>query len=151
MIEDIISVWHQGMYIDPQTLRVLNELKTRCKIALITNWEYTPRIYMLLDKLGLDGFFDEVIISDEVGVSKPDPRILHIALKRTGLEAEEVAYVGDGEVDVVCSRNAGVKPILIKRPKYSGNWFYGLRYSDNNLKRDCVAVIESLDELLNLY
>jgi HAD superfamily hydrolase (TIGR01549 family) len=151
MIEEIINVWYHDMYIEPQTTSILTELKKRYKIAIITNWEHTPRFYMVLNEMGLDGIFDEIIVSDEVGVSKPDPRIFNIALERTGLEPEEVAYIGDGEIDVLSSMNAGVKPILIKRPGSQGNWFYGSEDTSQNIKSDCVTIIESLEELLHIF
>jgi FMN phosphatase YigB (HAD superfamily) len=45
-------------------------------------------------------FFTAIVISGEVGIRKPDPRIFHLALQRTGLQPEEVVYVGDTEEDI---------------------------------------------------
>ena len=41
--------------------------------------------------------FDTVVISGEVGVKKPDPAIFRIALDQTGLQPQDVAFVGDSE------------------------------------------------------
>jgi len=55
-----------------------------------------------------------VIDSGVVGVSKPDPRILHMALEAMGVEAGDAWYVGDmPAIDVVGARNAGLWPIVM--------------------------------------
>ena len=48
-----------------------------------------------LRRIGLDDAFDAVAISQEIGVSKPDPRAFHAAVAMLGLEPHEVAMVGD--------------------------------------------------------
>ncbi|UCD18464.1 MAG: HAD-IA family hydrolase, partial [Candidatus Zixiibacteriota bacterium] len=60
-------------------------------------------------------FFDAVTVSGEVGIKKPDPLIFSQALRQTGLQPDEVAYVGDTLNDVRAARAAGLHPILIRR------------------------------------
>jgi len=55
------------------------------------------------------------VISGDVGVTKPDPRIFEPALKEAGMQACEVVYVGDTAEDVIGARGAGLIPILIRR------------------------------------
>ena len=55
-----------------------------------------------------------VIDSGAVGVSKPDPRIFHIALDAIGIAATDAWYVGDmPAIDVVGARAAGLWPIVM--------------------------------------
>lgn len=55
-----------------------------------------------------------VIDSGVVGVSKPDPRIFHLALDALSLEPEETIYVGDTPaIDVVGARRAGIRPVVM--------------------------------------
>ncbi len=55
-----------------------------------------------------------VIDSGAVGVSKPDPRIFHIALDAMGVAGEDAWYVGDMPgIDVVGARAAGLRPIVM--------------------------------------
>lgn len=150
IVESVIDAWQEGLYIDPLAKTVLEELKKNYCLALVTNWEHTPRIYKVTKDLGLDSFFDEIIISDEVGVAKPDPRILEITLERTGLFPHEACYIGDGEVDVVCSINAGVKPVLIKRDDARGNWFYGQLHEFGIYNSRKITIIKKLDALTKL-
>jgi putative hydrolase of the HAD superfamily len=54
-------------------------------------------------------FFEHVIISEEVGVHKPDPRIFHHAVKLSGAaHADECMMIGDTfQTDVFGALNAG--------------------------------------------
>ncbi len=54
-------------------------------------------------------YFQAVVISEEAGVAKPDPRIFTPALDKLGVEAGDVLYVGDSVTsDMAAARNAGM-------------------------------------------
>ncbi len=115
IVNSTIEAWYSDMYVDPEAYDVLRGLKQRFKIGLVTNWDYSPSIYRLLADCELEDYFENVVVSDEVGVAKPDPRIFHVALRRAGLQPKEAAYVGDAPEDVEGSLAAGLQPVLIKR------------------------------------
>jgi 2-haloacid dehalogenase len=53
--------------------------------------------------------FRSVVISEETGFAKPDPRIFGPALRETGTAADDVLYVGDSVTsDMAAARNAGL-------------------------------------------
>jgi putative hydrolase of the HAD superfamily len=54
-----------------------------------------------------DGF-DPVILSCEVGMVKPDPRIYELALKQMSLEAENVIFVDDDPKNLEPARKMGI-------------------------------------------
>jgi putative hydrolase of the HAD superfamily len=57
-----------------------------------------------------------VVVSAEVGVQKPDPRIFGAALTALRRTAEESLFVGDSiEVDVAGARAAGLRAVLLDR------------------------------------
>ncbi len=54
-------------------------------------------------------FFRSIVISEEAGVAKPDPRIFRPALEKLGVAAGDVLYVGDSVTsDMAAARNAGM-------------------------------------------
>src|SRR5262245_34638830 len=63
----------------------------------------------LLSILHIDQYFDVVLGPEDVGVTKPDPAMLLIALEKLGVSRDEALYVGDMEVDIETGRNAGVE------------------------------------------
>jgi putative hydrolase of the HAD superfamily len=75
-------------------------------------------MHALLSDLGVEEFFATVVISGDIGINKPDARIFHLALQKTGLQPEGAVYVGDTEEDIAGSLTAGIGPILIQRDQF---------------------------------
>jgi putative hydrolase of the HAD superfamily len=66
-----------------------------------------------------------VIDSGAVGVSKPDPRIFHLALEVIGVAGSDAWYVGDMPgIDVVGARAAGLRPIVMDPFGFHGDADY---------------------------
>ena len=66
---------------------------------------------------GLDRLAPFVIVSEEVGYAKPDPRIFRDALRLTGLAAPgQVMFVGDNPLaDIEGARKFGMKTAWVRR------------------------------------
>ena len=119
---EMIHAWQAYVTLDPETIPVLGRLRERFKVALITNFDHPPHVHALLDRYDLVPLFDDIVISAEAGVSKPDPGIFEPALRRTGLSHEVVAYVGDSmEDDVAGALAAGLYPVHLDRIRDDGS------------------------------
>lgn len=95
---------------------VLDQMHALYRIALVTNFQYWPAIYRLLDCFGLIDLFDAVVISGEFGWRKPHPAIFHEGVKRLGVTAEEAVFVGDDlKVDIEGAAACGMDTILLDR------------------------------------
>lgn len=69
-----------------------------------------------LERLELGGFFDVTVCAQdpEVGVFKPHPRGIEVALRRLGVAPADALYVGDrAEVDAAAARAAGVPCVIL--------------------------------------
>lgn len=100
----------------PDTRPALADLRARGHLlGIVSNWEAWLRT--LLEATGLlDVAGDVVVISGEVGLEKPDPRIFARAVDATGLRPDELAYVGDSATaDARASRAAGLHAVLLAR------------------------------------
>jgi putative hydrolase of the HAD superfamily len=94
-----------------EILALAEKISRRVKTAIITNG-LTEVQKAKIRKTGLDKIFDTVIISEEMGVKKPDTQIFNIALERIGVRADESMFVGDHlHNDVGGSQSAGMKGI----------------------------------------
>jgi len=113
--EATIAAWDQYVSLDPEAKPVMADLRLSRTIGLISNHDHPPHIYLLLVKLRLAALFDVVVVSGEVGVEKPDPRIFELAVQQAKLQPREVVYVGDTADDVHGALDAGLCPILIRR------------------------------------
>lgn len=96
-------------------LRVLEHLKAnRFKLAIISNWD--SRLPLLVDQLGISHFFDALVVSALVGYEKPHPAIFQIALQQTGLEPQEVLYIGDDPyLDYQAAKKTGLHALHLDR------------------------------------
>jgi len=105
----------QGWVLFPETLEVLEELKSRhFKLGVISNFD--SRIYSVMDSLGIRSFFDAITLSSETGYCKPDHEIFDAAVAAIGLPASEILFVGDSlEDDVEAGLRAGLRAVLIDR------------------------------------
>ncbi len=64
--------------------------------------------------LGLDGYFDPIVISAEYGLRKPDQRLTAKALATMNLDPSEVLFVGnDMYRDVYGAGRLGIKTIFV--------------------------------------
>jgi putative hydrolase of the HAD superfamily len=72
------------------------------------------RLHVVMERLGLAGYFDLMLDSHLEGVEKPDPRLFRIGLERAGARAETTLHVGDFYwIDVRGARAAGLRAVLL--------------------------------------
>jgi 2-haloacid dehalogenase len=92
----------------PGALDLVRELAKRFPLALITNGIASVQNKRFAAS-PITQYFQAVVISEEVGIAKPDPRIFMPALQKIGVEAIDVLYVGDSVTsDMAAARNAGM-------------------------------------------
>ena len=104
------------------------------QLGIITNGKLTEQSHKL-ERMGLAGRFSVVVISEEVGVGKPDSGVFLEACRRIGAQPADCVYIGDAwENDVIGSRAVGMTPIWLNREK--------LPVPDPS-----VPVIQTLDDL----
>jgi putative hydrolase of the HAD superfamily len=64
----------------------------------------------------LETWFDAVIISCEVGLSKPDPRIYELCLDRLGLPAPDTLFVDDRADNIAGAARVGLRTLQFQGP-----------------------------------
>lgn len=105
---ETVTAWSRYVSVDPDAASVLQALSEHYVLGLVSNFDHPPHIHTVLKETGLNHWFKSIVISGEVGVKKPSPRILLMAAQATGLKPEEVAYVGDSREDMEAARAAGM-------------------------------------------
>jgi putative hydrolase of the HAD superfamily len=84
------------------------------KLGLVTNGKSKVQNEKV-DALGWRAFLDLILVSEDFGIKKPDPRIFKIALEHWQLEASQVCMVGDHPVnDVLGARGAGLTGVWFR-------------------------------------
>jgi len=110
--ERIREEFFGGDVIDHEILDFLRALKPNYKVGLISNAWSGLRDYIVREKF--DDVFDHMVISAEVGVAKPEPKIYHIALEQFQVQAGEAVFVDDFIENIEACERLGMKGIHFK-------------------------------------
>ncbi|WP_027728579.1 HAD family hydrolase [Treponema sp. C6A8] len=115
------SNYEKGVCLFPDALDLLEKLKeNKIPIGLISNGDTSNQRWKL-DKENLTQYFDPIIISGEVGVSKPELRIFEIALNKASAQKESSWYIGDSPVhDIEPALKLGLNVIYLNRKLEGG-------------------------------
>lgn len=103
-----------GDQLDEELVKLMGDLRPRCKTALLSNFPASLRV--LLGQLGLADTFDAILISGEVGVVKPNARIYQLAAERLGVPAGDCLFVDDFVENVAGARAAGMQALHFAPP-----------------------------------
>ena len=138
---DIQDFWNNHFphcfSINQNTINIVNTIKRQVKVGIITNGS-TQRQNAKILQTDLNHCFDIIIISEEVGFSKPDKRIFELALNKMNVQPEAALFVGDDiERDIGGCQNANIK----------GIWFNPHLYKNDTAIKP-YAEIHSFDSLL---
>ena len=100
----------------PHHRDVLTTLKRRHRLAVVSNFDYTPTARLVLEREGIVDLFDEILVSDTVGWRKPAPRIFQEALDRMSVSPGAAVFVGDrADIDVAGAHGVGMQTVWINR------------------------------------
>jgi HAD superfamily hydrolase (TIGR01509 family) len=125
----------------PGLLDFMQEGRDRSlSLALVTNAP-VENVEAILLALELDAFFDEVVLSDEVGPVKPDPAPYKAALDKFGISPEEALAFEDSTSGIASSVAAGIPTVGIastQRPETleeAGAFMVAKDFTDPELRK----------------
>lgn len=107
------------------TISVLETLKGKYKLGIITNGNSVVQ-HNKINNVKIAHYFDEIIVSGDVGIHKPDPKIYELMANRLNLKTEECMFVGDiFSSDIIGAIKANMIPCWLegdisKPSKYKG-------------------------------
>ncbi|HJM74364.1 MAG TPA: HAD family hydrolase [Dehalococcoidia bacterium] len=95
--------------------RTLDAVAKRFRVALITNGP-SENQRARIGPLGLDHYFEAIVVSGELNIRKPDPAIFEHMLRELDLSPAAAIYVGDNlEADIGGAHAAGMAAVWINR------------------------------------
>lgn len=96
----------------PETIDALEKLSQNYQLGIIAHQSATVRA--LLEEWGVESYFQLIILSEEVGLSKPDSTIFKLALQKANTTANSIIYVGDRyDNDIVPAKSLGMRAVRI--------------------------------------
>lgn len=94
------------------SIKVLEYLQSRYQLHIITNG-FKETTITKMNLSGLNPYFRQVIISEDVGYNKPHPNVFQYALEKADAKLEESIMIGDSlEADIYGAQNFGMDAIF---------------------------------------
>ena len=114
--DSFIHLLHQNRGIRPEMRTLLSELHAVCRLAILSNTAREDFSQYLAERRGLNGLFDVVISSAEVGMAKPEPEIYLLTLERLQLPPGDTLFIDDLSRNTKAAEQLGITSILFTDP-----------------------------------
>ncbi len=103
--------WMELVTINEEMVNFIKEVKKSYPVYLLSN-ALSGFLREILEKNDLYQLFDEVYISAEIHLAKPDPEFFRECLERIGAKAEETVMIDDNAKNLEGAREVGIDTIL---------------------------------------
>jgi epoxide hydrolase-like predicted phosphatase len=99
--------------IDTDLVTFIRTLKLQFRIGLLSNaWDNLRSL--IQQEWQIADVFESLVISAEVGLAKPDPRIYQMVLDQLGIQANEAVFLDDLERNIQAARETGLHAIQFR-------------------------------------
>ncbi len=109
--------WEQSIIgVIQGTVEILYRLKAAgYRIYGLTNWS-AEKFHLVRHKYEIFNIFEDIIVSGEVKLLKPDPAIFHLLLQKINSPAEECLVIDDSEQNIEVAQKMGFATHLFTSP-----------------------------------
>ena len=96
---------------------VLREVRERgFPLYALTNWS-AETFPLARERFGFLGWFDEIVVSGEEGMIKPNKDLYGVLVERTGLDPATTVFIDDSAPNVAAARELGFTAIEFETPR----------------------------------
>ena len=107
----------------PGALELLEYLRPKYNMYILSNG-FKELQSRKMRTAGIDGYFDALILSEDIGVNKPNRELYEYALVRTGSKLNESLMIGDMfDTDIVGAANIGMEQMYYNPKEKKGHAF----------------------------
>ena len=111
-VDAYFSTFYDSCYRVPGTGAMLERLKDRYQLGLLSNFTHWPAALEIIHRLELAPFFGTTIISGQVGYRKPHETVFSKLTEGFDAAEDEIMFVGDDvDADVNGALAAGIQPV----------------------------------------
>lgn len=115
MGREFLQLTNKYFSVLPEADEVVRALAEKYPLTIVSNGFHEVQYYKVAHS-GLQDCFTHILVSDEIGINKPQPEIFQIALDRNGVTAEQAIMIGDSySSDIAGAKNAGIDQIWLHR------------------------------------
>jgi putative hydrolase of the HAD superfamily len=107
----------------PGAMELLEYLRPKYRLFILSNG-FKELQSRKMKTAGIDGYFDTLILSEDIGVNKPNRELYEYALQKTGSKVEESLMIGDMfETDITGAANIGMEQLYYNPKGKNGHPF----------------------------
>lgn len=104
-----------GDRLDETLVAFMRSLRPAFKIGILSN-AWSDGRHIIAERFGLAHAVDDIVVSAEVGIAKPDARIFRLAAARLGVEPDQAIFVDDFPANIEGARAVGMYAVHFKHP-----------------------------------
>ena len=109
--EDLIGRMLGGLRPRPETADLAKRARAAGVATAVLSNSWDPGGHDPYGGYDLAGLFDVVVISDQVGLRKPEPAIYDLTASKLGLRPEDCVFVDDTPANLVTARQLGMAAV----------------------------------------
>lgn len=96
--------WRERQHLIAPNIDLIRRLRPAYKTAVLSNADGTLK-HALRESHGIADLFDDIVVSADVGMAKPDAQIYRLSAQRLGLAMDECVFIDDmpANVDAACA------------------------------------------------
>jgi len=106
--ESIWDVFYENLFPDQEVIEIIKKLKDNYKIILFSN-NHGEHLRRMLKHQKIETLFDEIIISSEHKMLKPQKEFFDLMLSIGKIKASEAIFIDDRQKNVDAANSYGIK------------------------------------------
>lgn len=110
-VDEMVQEIEAETKINDSLVNYVKELRQNYQIACLSNGSHEWTIAIINDH-GLAHLFDEVVLSADIGIVKPNPEVYAYTLEKLGIKTSEAIFVDDRKVNVDAAEACGIRSLL---------------------------------------
>ena len=114
-LDEFQDAFWGGDRLDLELVETIRALHARYKTGLLSNALADLR-QLINERWKIADAFDELLISAELGLMKPDERIYRLALERLGVEPQQAVFIDDFTRNIEAARKLNLNTIHFRNP-----------------------------------
>lgn len=110
--EKLPELMVEGYELNGRVVEIVKQVRAKGYKTLVCTSNFPARINGLQKRFGFLDNFDATALSFEVGFNKPDKRLFEELVRKSGVEAGEIAFADDFEPTVNAAKEVGISAFL---------------------------------------
>ncbi len=111
--QSVLDDWNSFVKLNDELVSLIEKIRETATVALLSNAS-KGFVESLFEKYNLTHLFDEMVISSNIGMAKPDKEIYKYCVSRFDCQFDEIYMIDDNAVNLDGLETIGITPVLFK-------------------------------------